>query len=102
MRKLFQTKYLTMVCFLALVFILFFQSILPVYKGFVNTANDFRDSGRLNFSIVEETYNSAFEGKYFFITLNGAYQRLMGARAVNQRYKLDNGHITYVVGEYMQ
>lgn len=99
MKKVLQTKYLTLICFLLLLSIMFFQSVIPVGEGFEKTITEYQDTGKLNFSPVEETYNNTFEGKNFFITLNGAYQRLMGARVINERYRLDNGHLTYVIAE---
>ena len=99
MKKRFQTKYLTMFCFLGLLAGLFCQGVSPVYEGFVNTANNYQTTRQIDFSTVEETYNGQFKGKNFFITLNGAYQKLMGARVLNERYKLDNGHLTYLVSE---
>lgn len=99
MKKRFQTKYLTMFCFLGLLAGLFCQGVSPVYKGFVNVTNNYQTNGQIDFSTVEGTYNSQFKGKNFFITLNGAYQKLMGARVLNERYKLDNGHLTYLVSE---
>ena len=100
MKKRFQTKYLTMFCFLGLLAGLFCQGVSPVYKGFVNVTNNYQTNGQIDFSTVEGTYNSQFKGKNFFITLNGAYQKLMGARVLNKRYKLDNGHLTYIIAEY--
>lgn len=100
MKKLLQTKYMTMLCFLSLLTIMFWQGIPQVYKGFENGVNDFQNTGMVNFSTVEAVYNDNFTDKSFFITLNGAYQRLMGARIVNERYRLDNGHLTYIIGEY--
>ncbi len=99
MRKLFQTKYITMLLFLGLLAVMFCQGISPFWEGLVNAVNDRQNTGVMDFSAVEGTYNSQFEGKDFFITLNGAYQRLMGARVLNERYKLDNGHLTYLVPE---
>ena len=55
------------------------------------------NTGKLDISVVETMYSEEFTGKYHFITANGAVQRLMGARVVNERYKLDNGHLTYTV-----
>ena len=99
MKKLFQTKYLTMFLFLGLLTVMFCLGISPVCEGLGNAVNNRQDTGTMDFSTVEGTYNNQFEGKNFFITLNGAYQRLMGARVLNERYKLDNGHLTYLVPE---
>jgi len=100
MKKWFQAKYLTVYCFLVLLAVMFLQGIPKVYNGFVNAAAAYPDTGTVDFSIVENDYNANFSGKYRFITLNGAYQRLMGIRVVNERYKLDNGQLTYIIEEY--
>lgn len=100
MKKLFQTKYLTMLCFLVLLAIMFQQGMSPVCSSVVKAARVFRNTGEIDTSIIEKPFDNNFEGKNFFITLNGAYQNLMGAREVNKRYKLDNGHLTYVIGSY--
>lgn len=97
MKKLFQTKYLTMFLFLGLLTVMFCLGISPVCEGLGNAVNNRQDTGTMDFSTVEGTYNNQFEGKNFFITLNGAYQRLMGARVLNERYKLDNGDRKSVV-----
>ena len=100
MKKIFRTKYLTLFCFLALLSVMFWQGIPEVCVGLAHAAKEFTNTGKLDFFIVEEKYNENFKGKYFFITLNGAYQKIMGARVVNERYLLDNGHLTYVIDEY--
>lgn len=97
MKKLFQTKYLTLLCFLFLLTTMFLLGLLPVYRGFVNMVSVFQNTGEVDFSIVEKQYNDGFKGKSIFITLNGAYQKMVGAREVNERYKLDNGHLSYVI-----
>lgn len=100
MKKIFRTKYLTSLCFLALLSVMFWKSIPGTGLGLIYMAKNVVDTGEINFFIVEETYNTHFKGKYFFINLNGAYQKMMGARTINERYLLDNGHLTYVIGEY--
>lgn len=100
MKKLFQTKYLTLLCFLLLLSVMFLLGIPEACRGLRHAAKVFLNDGKIDFSVVEEEYNANFKGKYFFVTLNGAYQKMMGARVVNERYMLDNGHLTYVIGEY--
>lgn len=100
MKKLFQSKYLTMLCFLVLLAAMLVTSIRPVKQGLRLAANTFLDTGKLDFSSVERFFNETYKGKYWFITLNGAFQKALGARVVNERYQLDNGHLTYIIGEY--
>lgn len=100
MKKLFQTKYLTMLCFLILLAVMFVRSIIPAGIGIISAGSTFLNTGKLDFSSVESIYNERFEGKYWFITLNGAIQKILGARVVNERYQLDNGHLTYIIDEY--
>lgn len=99
MRKLLQTKYLTTLCFLCVLALMFALGIAPVYRGFLTTADHYAGTGELDFSLVEAQYTEQFKGKTLFITLNGAWQRMAGARVVNQRYKLDNGHLSYIIEE---
>lgn len=100
MKKLFHIKNLTLICFLLLLAVLFQRGIPHVCRGFSAAIDTYKHTGTVDFSIVEEEYNHNFFGKYHFINLNGAYQKLMGARVVNQRYLMDNGHLTYVIEEY--
>ena len=100
MKKLFQAKNLTMLCFLLLLGLLFQRGVPHVCRGFASAIHQYKLTGTVDFSIVEEEYNQNFSAKYHFINLNGAYQKLMGAKVVNERYLLDNGHLTYVIGEY--
>ena len=99
MKKLFSTKYLTTVLFLLLLAVSFLMSIVPFLYGCRVAAWDLLYKHTLNLSVIEELYQDSFCGKNFFVTLNGGFQRLMGAREINQRYRLDNGHISYVIGE---
>jgi len=49
--------------------------------------------------MVEENYNEYLPFKEQLVTLNGGVQKLLGKREVNNRYLLDNGHMTYVIPE---
>lgn len=97
MKKLFQSKYFTMLGFLCVLGVMFLFAVLPVRQGFIRMMDHYRDTGEIDFGIVETGYIDSFKGKDGFLNLNGAYQRLMGARVLNERYKLDNGHLTYII-----
>lgn len=97
---MFQTKYLTMLCFLILLAIMFLQGMAPLCRSAGDVASNFLNTGKIDTSMIEKPFGDNYEGKNFFITLNGAYQKLVGAREVNKRYKLDNGYLSYVIKSY--
>lgn len=100
MKKLIQAKFLTMICFLIVLFVVFFQNISDVIYGCRATAWNLLHNKELDLSIIQEYHDKGFTETNRLITLNGGFQRLMGARGVNERYKLDNGHLTYVVEQH--
>lgn len=100
MKKLLQTKYLTTILFLLLLAVVFLYSFSPFLYGCRVAAWNLLHKHTLDLSVVEEHYHDGFAGKDLFVTVNGGFQRLMGAREINQRYRLENGQTTYVIGEY--
>ena len=99
MKKFLSMKYLTSVCFLALLCFMLGSSMRPLYYIAYQQLQNLRSGNGLSISEIEEGYNDALPGKQIYITLNGGFQRLLGQRYVNSRYRLDNGHLTYVVPE---
>lgn len=100
MKKIFKPKYTTAICFLILIFGFYFFSIRPVARGGRSFFREFLQNGTVDFSIIETTYQADLPANHFFITLNGGFQRLIGARNVNERYLLENRQLTYVIEEY--
>lgn len=97
MKKIFKTKYLTMVCFLVFVTTMCLLTIPSFYMGAKRMALIWLNVGKLDVSVIETMYSEEFTGKCWFINGNGVIQRLTGARVVNERVKLDNGHLTYTI-----
>lgn len=75
-----------------------------VFVGFINISN-FKNSYKvsieenpnnrqLGLSKIEGKYAENFEGKNNFITLNGAFTKLMDKESLNGIVKLENGHLT--------
>lgn len=99
MKKFLSTKYLTSVCFLILLGVMLADSLRPLYYLSYQQLQNLRSGNGLSISQIEAEYNDALPGKQLYITLNGGFQRLLGLRHVNSRYRLDNGHLTYVIPE---
>ena len=99
MKKIFQTKYLTALLFVLLLAVVYTFSLSPFLKGFRIAAENLLNKHTLDLSAVEQKYHDGFAGTDYFVTLNGGFQRLMGAREINDRYRLDNGQVTYIIGE---
>lgn len=97
MKKLFSIRYLTLWCFLLLLAVFFLLSLRPFASAArlaVGTAR-----GEEAIAVLEGGFNEALPKKTLFVTLNGGFRRLLGERAVNERYRLDNGQLTYVIPE---
>ena len=100
MKKLLQTKYLITILFLLFLLVMYLLSLSPFLNGCRVAVWNLVYKNTINLSVVEQHYNDVFCGKGLFVTINGGFQHLIGAREVNERYQLDNGHITYVIDEY--
>lgn len=100
MKKWCHTKYLTIWLFLIYLGATFLSNLAPLYDGIRTTGYILVNQGILNPSLIETAYTDGFLGKNAYITGNGAVQRLLGARILNERYMLDNGHLTYIISEY--
>lgn len=99
MKKFFSFKNLTVLCFLLLLSIMFVLGIRTCCYGGYQMLQTWRSSGEIATSTMENVYNDGLPGKYFFLDLNGGFQRLMGIRSINERYQLDNGYLTYIIPE---
>ena len=99
MKKFLSLKYLTSACFLALLGIMLAGSLRPVYYEAYHQLQNLRSGNGISISEIEYEYNDALPGKQLYITLNGGFRRLLGQRSVNKRYRLDNGHLAYVIPE---
>ena len=99
MKKILSLKYLTSACFLAVLLTMLACSWRPCYYIAYEQLQNLRSGEGISISQIEEAYNDAIPWKTSYITFNGGFQRLMGLRHVNERYLLDNGHLTYVISE---
>lgn len=97
MKKIFSLKYLTSVCFLAFIGFMLVYNARPAFYVAYHQLENIRSGSGFSKAQAEYEYNDYLPGKSFYVSFNGGFQRLMGIRSVNERYKLDNGHLTYVV-----
>ncbi|MBR5094944.1 MAG: hypothetical protein IK095_07605 [Oscillospiraceae bacterium] len=94
MRGHISWRYLTALCFLLLLAVFFVLSLKPFLR---ETVIALRAGGTP--TQAEERIGDFIPGKEALVTLNGGIQRLLGKREVNERYLLDNGHMTYIIRE---
>lgn len=99
MKKFLSLKYLTSISFVALLMSVLAYSTRPLFYIAYHQLENVRAGSGISLSQIEFEYNDSFPGNTFYITLNGAYQRLLGLRHVNERYLMDNGHLTYIIPE---
>lgn len=97
MKKYLSLKYLTSVCFLAFIGFMLVYNARPAFYVAYHQLENIRSGSGFSKAQAEYEYNDSLPGKSFYVSFNGGFQRLMGIRSVNERYKLDNGHLTYVV-----
>ena len=94
MKKLFSFRHLTALCFLLFLALFFLLSLRPFAR---ESYYALRAGGGT--ALAESRFNDFLPGKDALVTLNGGVQRLLGRREVNQRYRLDNGQMTYIIPE---
>ena len=94
MKKLFSFRYLTALCFLFVLAVFFALSLKPFLR---ETWYALRAGG--DTAQAESNFNEFLPFGEELVTLNGGVERLLGRREVNQRYRLDNGQLTYVIPE---
>lgn len=86
--------------FLIYLSVTFLTNLTPLYNGIRDMGYTLVKFGIVNPTLFETAYTDGFSGKNGYVTGNGALQKLVGARIVNERYKQDNGHLTYIIDEY--
>ncbi len=97
MKKRFQSKYLTMILFLGFLAVMYLMNIPPLIYGCKVAASEFVHNGTLSPSHITQAHSNNFWQKESLINLNGGIHRLLGARAINDRYLMDNGQMTYTL-----
>lgn len=97
MKQYLSTKNLTALCFLLLLAVMFLLGLRTCYYGAYQMLATWRESHVLDISGLEDQYNDGLPYKESFLDLNGGFQRLLGIRYINERYRLDNGQLTYVI-----
>lgn len=95
--RLLFTKYLTALVFLLFLGVFFLGSLRPFAGETLKMISSLRSGYFMGISDLEEAYNKRLPGKETLITLNGGWNRLLGRRYLNERYKLDNGQLTYII-----
>lgn len=100
MRKFFSMKNLCALLFLLLLAIGFALGLRPLGSTALRAVRALRGGETLSAREAESYFNTRLgESMSPLITLNGGVERLLGKRAVNERYRLDNGKISYVIPE---
>ena len=92
MKKIFSLRYLTALCFLLVLALAFVFSLKPFLRESYYAFRGGADS-----ATAESMFNAFFPAKEQLVTLNGGIQRVLGKREVNERYRLDNGQLTYII-----
>lgn len=87
-------RHLTSVCFLLFIGVIFLFSCLQFLRLCQAKLN-----GEENTSLKGFFFDYRIPKENAFISINGGWQRLLGAREVNERFRLDNGHLTYIIPE---
>ena len=87
------------VAFFLLLGIFFLLGIKGFAGGCLNEARSFAAGKGLSIERLESYYNERVPLKNALITLNGGFRRVLGQREVNERYRLENGPLTYVIPE---
>ena len=87
------------VSFLLLLGIFFMLGIKGFAGGCLNEARSIASGKGISIERLERYYNERVPLKNALITLNGGFRKVIGQREVNERYRLDNGQLTYVIPE---
>ena len=100
MKKMFSIKTLCALVFLLLLALFLALGLRP-FGGALLYGARLLGEGKAPEPEKLEAYFSERLGERMspFITLNGGVERLLGKRAVNGRYRLDNGKLTYLIPE---
>jgi len=108
MKKIKQPGYKKMVAVIFLAIVIYVGS--ATFPSTVENVAEFLTSEKHDFLATNEKIGHDYRGmldfkeynlrnKGFYINLNGLMARILGQRYVNERVKLDNGHLTYLVEE---
>lgn len=97
MKKKVSIKHLTAIVFLVILAVNFLLGLYPFALGTFRMIRGLYNGEDLDVSTIEYTFNDSFPTKAALITVNGGIQRILGARYLNSRYLLDNGHLTYII-----
>lgn len=100
MKKKVSVRHLTAILFVILLMVNFLLGLYPFALGTFRMLRGLANGEDLDVSTIEYTFNDSFPTKGLLITANGGIQRLLGARYLNNRYLLDNGHLTYTIAPY--
>ncbi len=94
MKKIFSFRWLTALCFLLFLAAFFVLSLKPFLRESWYALSVGGSTAQ-----AESRFNEFLPGKEQWVTFNGGVQRLLGRREVNERYRLDNGQMTYIIPE---
>ena len=100
MKKIFSIRFLTLWCFVLFLGGLFIPNLHPFIGEMLQELRFAATGEEASIVRIEEHYNARLPGRNLFVTINGGFCRLMGKRALNERYKLDNDQLTYVIPEF--
>ena len=87
------------VSFMVVLGIFFVLGIKGFAGGCLNEVRSIAAGKGFSIERLEHYYNERVPLKNALITLNGGFRKILGQRAVNERYRLDNGQLTYVIPE---
>ena len=100
MKKFFNIKNLCALVFLLLLALGFLVSFRPLGSMVLRGVRSLGTENVLTPQDAESYFNLRLnETMTPLITLNGGVERVLGKRAVNERYRLDNGKLTYIIPE---
>jgi len=100
MKKKRSIKHLTAIVFLVVVMVNFLLGLYPLALGTFRMVRGLYRGEDVDVSTIEYTFNDRLPAKGTLITLNGGLQRLLGTRHLNERWLLNNGHMTYTMSRY--
>ena len=100
MKKLFSLRNLCALLFLLLLALFLALAARPFGSTVLYGARMLAEGEGPDTAALEQYFNERLgERLHPFITLNGGVERLLGKRAVNERYRLDNGKLSYIIPE---
>lgn len=100
MKRFFTVRNLCALLFLLALAFFLAVGLWPFGSTALRGARMLAEGGALDTKSLEAYFNDRL-GEHMtpFVTLNGGVERLLGKRAVNERYRLDNGKLTYIIPE---